>query len=146
MGEAGVPLPEFRPMVRARSGLAALGLGLPLLLGALVACGDDSPTAGEPGTDDAVGRGQQLARTRGCSACHGADGQGGLGPAWTDAMGTEVTLTDGSTVTVDEAYLTRSITEPDAQVVEGFSVKMPKTSLTDAEVADLVAYITSLSG
>ena len=61
-------------------------------------------------------------------------------------MGTEVTLTDGSTVTVDEAYLTRSITEPDAQVVEGFSVKMPKTALTDAEVADLVAYIASLSG
>ena len=146
MGEDGVALPDFRPMVRGRSGLAALGLGLPLLVGALAACGDDSPSGGEPGTDDAVGRGQQLARTRGCAACHGANGQGGLGPAWTDAMGTEVTLADGSTVTVDEAYLTRSITDPSAQVVEGYTVTMPKTALSDAEVADLVAYITSLSG
>ena len=33
----------------------------------------------------------------GCSACHGADGQGGTGPAWDDVLGTEVTLDDGTT-------------------------------------------------
>jgi cytochrome c oxidase subunit 2 len=131
-------------MVRRRSRLAALGFGLPLLIVALGACGDDAPTGGEPGTDDPVGRGQQLARTRGCSACHGADGQGGLGPAWTGLLGSTVELTDGSTVVADEAYVTESITEPTAKVVDGFALAMPTTDLSDAEVADLVAYIVSL--
>ena len=132
-------------MVRRRSGLVALGFGLPMFLAALVACGDDSPSSGGD-ADPAIERGQGLARTKGCSACHGADGQGGLGPAWVDVMGTEITLADGSTVTADEAYISRSITEPDAQVVAGFAVAMPKTQLSDTEVDDLVAYIVALSG
>jgi cytochrome c oxidase subunit 2 len=132
-------------MVRRRSGVVALGFGLPLLFAGLVACGDDAPSAGGD-VDPAVERGQQLSRTRGCSACHGADGQGGLGPAWVDLVGTEVALADGSSVTADEAYISRSITEPDAQVVDGYAVAMPKTELTDDEVGDLVAYVVSLSG
>lgn len=145
MGEARDRLPDFPPMVRRRSGVVALGLGLPMLLGGLAACGNDSPSSGGA-ADAAVERGQGLSRTRGCSACHGADGQGGLGPAWVDVMGTEVTLTDGSAVTVDEAYISQSITDPDAAVVAGYAVAMPKTDLSDAEVGDLVAYIVSLSG
>lgn len=132
-------------MVRGRSGLVALGFGLPMLLASLVACGNDAPSSGGD-AEPAVERGQGIARTRGCAACHGADGQGGLGPAWVDVMGTSVTLDDGSTVTVDEAYISRSITDPDAEVVDGYSVAMPKTELSDTEVSDLVAYIVSLSG
>ncbi len=133
-------------MVRVRSGLGALGLGLPLLLGALVACGDDSPSGGGGSADPAVERGHDIARTRGCAACHGADGQGGIGPAWTGLLGREVTLDDGSTVTADETYITQAIVDPRAQVVDGYAVTMPTTDLTDDEVADLVAYISSLSG
>ena len=146
-----------------RRGLVALGLALPLLLGALAACGDDSPTSGPTappvasapvsggggppaGDPAAIGRGQEVARTRGCTACHGASGEGGLGPVWIDAIGTQVAFTDGTTAIVDVPYISRSITEPDAQVVTGFAVAMPKTELTEAEVADLVAYIASLSG
>jgi cytochrome c oxidase subunit 2 len=54
-------------------------------------------------------------------------------------------LEDGSTVTADEPYVTEAIVDPAARVVDGYSVTMPKTELTDAEVADLVAYISSLS-
>jgi cytochrome c oxidase subunit II len=143
MGQAGDPLPESVGMVRGRSGLRALALGLPVLVGLLVACGDDSPSAGGS-ADPAVERGQELARTRGCAACHGADGQGGLGPAWTDLAGSTVTLEDGSTVTADDPYLTESIVDPKAHVVDGYAVAMPKTDLSDDEVADLVAYIVSL--
>jgi mono/diheme cytochrome c family protein/SAM-dependent methyltransferase len=147
MGQAAGPLPESVAMVRGRSGLRALAFGLPVLVAALAACGDDAPSAGGGGdADPAVERGQALARTRGCSACHGADGQGGLGPAWTDLVGSTVTLDDGSTVVADDTYITRSIVDPTAQVVAGFSLAMPKTDLSDAEVADLVAYIDSLSG
>ena len=141
-------------MVRGRTGLVALGV--PLLLG-VVACGGDasstaplapgasSTPAGMSTPDGAASvRGQELARTRGCSACHGADGQGGLGPAWTGLLGRTVPLADGSTVVADQAYVTEAITDPSAKVVDGFAVAMPKADLSDAEVTDLVAYIASL--
>jgi cytochrome c oxidase subunit 2 len=129
-------------------------LGLPVLMAFAVACGDDDSSDGGGaqttaaaggGPGEAIARGQQLSRTKGCSACHGADGEGGLGPAWAGALGSTVTLTDGSQVVVDEAYLTRAIEDPQAQVVTGYAVAMPEQSLTPEEVADLVAYITSLS-
>jgi cytochrome c oxidase subunit 2 len=121
--------------------LVALGLALPVFVAAAAACSDD----GSGGSSDAAKHGQELARTKGCSACHGANGEGGLGPTWVDALGSTVTLTDGTQVVVDEAYLTRSIKDPQAQVVTGYAVAMPPQTLTDQEVADLVAYITSLS-
>ena len=124
----------------------AVAIGAPLLLATLVACGDDDSAGDGPQLEGAAARGQELARTRGCAACHGANGQGGLGPAWADRLGTEATLKDGSTVVVDEAYLTESIEDPGAKVVDGYSVTMPKTDLSDEEVADLVAYIVALNG
>ena len=114
-----------------------------MLVAAAAACGDGG--AGGADLSDAAKHGQELARTKGCSACHGANGEGGIGPAWIDTMGSTVTLTDGSQVVVDEAYLTQSIKDPASQVVAGYAVSMPPQELTDQEVADLVAYITSLS-
>ncbi len=129
-------------MVRRGSRALAILIGLPVLVAAVAACGDDG--GGTSSLSDAAKHGQQLAKSAGCAACHGADGQGGIGPAWTGVLGSTVTLTDGSTVTVDEAYLTRSIKDPQAQVVKGFAVSMPANDLSDQDIADLVAYITSL--
>jgi cytochrome c oxidase subunit II len=120
----------------------ALGLCLPVVLAAIAACSDDG--AASSGLSDAAKHGQQLAKSTGCTACHGVDGQGGIGPAWVGAVGSTVTLTDGSKVVVDEAYLTRAIKDPQAQVVEGFAVAMPANELSDADIADLVAYISAL--
>jgi cytochrome c oxidase subunit II len=125
--------------------VVALGLGLPVLVAAAAACADDGAGGNRSGPPDAAKAGLELARTKGCSACHGASGEGGLGPAWVGVLGSTVTLTDGTQVVVDEAYLTRSIKDPQAQVVTGYAVAMPVQQLTDQEVADLVAYITSLS-
>jgi cytochrome c oxidase subunit II len=130
-------------MARRRTGLAAVGLCLPVVAAVAAACGNGGAGASSD-LSAAAKQGQQLARTNGCTACHGAKGQGGIGPAWTGALGSTVTLTDGSTATVDEAYLTRSIKDPAAQVVAGFSVSMPKNNLSDQDVADLVAYISAL--
>ncbi len=55
-----------------------------------------------------------------------------------------VTLDDGSTVVADEEYLTLAITDPDAQVVEGYSVKMPPRDMSDDDIAAVVAYIREL--
>ena len=89
--------------------------------------------------------GQRIARRAGCAACHGSDGQGGIGPAWDDSLGSEIELTDGTTVVVDEEYLTRAIVDPQAQVRAGFDVTMPTNQLTDEEVAAVVDYIVGLN-
>jgi len=127
--------------MRRRSWSVVLGVGVPLVLASLAACGSDEPSTTFEG---AAGRGQQLARSKGCAACHGADGQGGVGPAWT-RLGSEIELEDGSTVVVDEAYIRESITDPGAKVAKGTSTRMPKTSLSDEEVDALVAYILALN-
>ena len=89
--------------------------------------------------------GQHLAALHGCSSCHSPDGSKKIGPTWQGLYGSTVTLTDGSTVTADEAYLAESIKDPSARIVDGYTPgAMPTFKLTDAEIADLVAYIKSL--
>jgi cytochrome c oxidase subunit II len=117
--------------MRRRGPLAAA-----LLLALVAACGDD---------DSADHDGQQIARRAGCAACHGSDGQGGIGPAWDDSLGSEIELTDGTTVVVDEEYYTRAIADPQAQVRAGFDVTMPTNQLTDEEIAAVVDYIVGLN-
>jgi cytochrome c oxidase subunit 2 len=59
---------------------------------------------------------------------------------------TETVVTKGEThqVTIDEAYIRRSIMDPAADVVEGYPPVMPKLEITDEEVSALVAYLESL--
>jgi hypothetical protein len=57
----------------------------------------------------------------------------------------QVSLSDGTTVTADEAYLTESILDPNAKVVRGFQAGiMPKFTLTDDQVEFVVAYLETL--
>jgi cytochrome c oxidase subunit 2 len=91
-----------------------------------------------------VARGKTIAMNRGCTTCHGANAQGGLGPSWVGLAGSTVQLDDGSKVTADDAYLTESIRTPSAKKVAGYSLAMPPIALSDEEVAALVAYIDSL--
>jgi cytochrome c oxidase subunit 2 len=128
---------------RSVTGLLMVAAPVLLALG-VVACGGDDEAGPVLSAEAAEGR--QIAVRAGCAACHGADGQGGTGPAWDGVLGSEVTLDDGTTVTADEAYLTRSIADPAADVVDGFSVKMPQNQLTDEEIAKVVAYIVALGG
>ncbi len=89
--------------------------------------------------------GKALAAQNGCGACHSLDGSKLVGPTWRGLFGSQVKLSDGSTVTADEAYLTESITDPAAKVVDGFAAGvMPKFSLTDAQIKAIVAYIETL--
>ncbi len=83
----------------------------------------------------------------GCTGCHTTTGETGTGPTWKGVYGSQVTMTDGSTVTVDDAYLRESITNPNAKIVKGFSADtMPNNSgvITDAEVNALIDYIKTL--
>jgi cytochrome c oxidase subunit 2 len=100
--------------------------------------GGVSSTEGTP-----VSRGQALAQSKGCVACHSIDGSRGVGPTWKGLYGKTETLEDGSTAKVDEAFLQRFIRDP--KPIKGFPPVMPKMELSDDEVAALVAYIRSHS-
>ncbi|HVN60805.1 MAG TPA: c-type cytochrome [Gaiellaceae bacterium] len=64
--------------------------------------------------------GARLFSSEACSGCHSLDGSAGVGPTLKGLAGSRVVLADGTAVTADDAYLTRSITDPDAQIVKGF--------------------------
>ncbi|MEM9566348.1 MAG: cytochrome c [Actinomycetota bacterium] len=88
--------------------------------------------------------GRDIMRESGCAACHGRNGAGGVGPGWEGLFGSTRELDTGEQVIADEAYLRRSIVEPDAQKVAGYTVIMPDNNLTDAEVDAVLAYIEAL--
>ncbi len=99
--------------------------------------------------DDAITRGAVLVEDNGCTACHSAGTDKVVGPGWGGLFGHEALLGDGSTVTVDDTYLTEAIMDPDAQIAAGFEAGAmpPYADILEAdEVAAIVAYIRSLGG
>lgn len=118
----------------------ALGALVCALLVVAAACGSSSD--GE--TSEAGERGRRVANSNGCASCHGNDGQGGVGPKWIDLAGSDVELADGRVVVADDEYLRRAIVDPSAEIVAGFALQMPENGLSDAEVADVIAYIREL--
>lgn len=96
------------------------------------------------GDDRASMTGEELATEVGCFACH-TETNTDLAPTLHGIWGTEVTFEDGTTATVDEAYVRESITDPGARIVAGYDGRMPIFELTDDEVDRLVDYVRSLS-
>ena len=90
-------------------------------------------------------QGREIARTNGCAACHGTNGQGGVGPSLTGLYGSQVTLADGSTVVADEAYLAESIRTPGVSKSAGYDIDMPSNNLDDDQIAAVIAYIRALA-
>ena len=93
---------------------------------------------------DAVERGHQAYVAMGCVACHA---NAKLAPPLASLHNGMVRLTDGTTVWADDAYLHESITHPAAKIVAGYLNSMPsyRSSLSEQQATDLVAYIASLS-
>lgn len=115
-------------------------LGLVALL-VLAGCG-----AAEPDRDlsPQAAAGREIALDKGCAACHGENGEGGVGPAWIGLADSTVELEGGGAMVADAAYLRRSIVDPEAEIVAGMTVKMPLTELSASDVDALVAYIQEL--
>lgn len=109
-----------------------------VLSGALLvvaACGDASST------DDLTG--SELFVEIGCQACH-TQADTALAPTLSGIWGSDVSLEDGRTVTVDEEYVRRSISDPGADIVAGYDARMPTFGLSDSEIDRLVEYVRSL--
>lgn len=91
--------------------------------------------------------GRKLAGEKGCVGCHSLDGSSGVGPSFKGIMGrVEVVVTTGAerAITVDDAYLRRSIVEPSADVVKGFQPIMP--AFTDLKKEELEALVEFVKG
>jgi cytochrome c oxidase subunit 2 len=105
----------------------------------------------EPGAGGAalVGVGQQLAMTKGCIACHSADGTKLIGPTFKGVYGMEeVVVTNGAerTIVVNDDYITRSILKPNEDLVKGYQPLMPSQEglVTDDEIRAIIEYIKTL--
>ncbi len=124
-------------------GVVRLAAAAVVLLVLVASCGSDESSSSAD-LSPAARRGADVSEERGCEGCHSLDGANGTGPTWQGLAGSQVELTDGSTVVADAGYLTRSIEEPAAQTVQGFAPIMPTFGLSDDDVAALVAYIESV--
>ncbi len=129
------------------------GVSHSMMMGSVVVLSADDyakwlrvPTRDASGEVDLVSDGARVAEKRECLACHTIDGQPHIGPTWAGLYGSWVTTTDGRRVVADEAYLTRSMMEPLADVVAGYKPVMPTFFgiLPQPEAAALVEYIKSL--
>jgi cytochrome c oxidase subunit 2 len=105
-------------------------------------------TQGAGGIAAAKIDGRKLAEGKGCLGCHSLDGSPGVGPSFKGIMGRSVVvLTKGAerTITVDDAYLRRSIVDPPADLVKGFPPIMPAFGdLKKDEIEALIEFIITV--
>jgi len=89
--------------------------------------------------------GALLYESRGCATCHSLDGTRGQGPSFKGIFGTDVRMTSGQVVRVDENYIRESILQPQAKIVEGFQGIMPTFQgvLREREILALIEFIKS---
>lgn len=93
----------------------------------------------------AAQEGRSIANSSGCSSCHGKNGQGVTAPSWQGIYLQQIPVEGGATVLADDEYLYRSITDPQADIVRGWTIKMPTNDLDDDQIAAIITYIKELS-
>ncbi len=109
---------------------------------------DAAATPGEPLMlgSSILEQGRVVAAQQGCLKCHSVDGSRHIGPTFLDLYRRQEKLSTGELVPADEAYLTRSMMDPAAQVVAGYQNVMPSFQgrMTPPEVAAVLEYLKSL--
>ena len=103
--------------------------------------------SGNAGQASPAAAGRGLFESLGCASCHGANGEGGRGPALIGLYGSKVVLNNNQTVTADEGYLRESILNPQAKIVTGFGPIMPsfQGQVSEEQLLQVVAFVKSLS-
>ena len=99
-------------------------------------------------TGGAEHAGKELLEKHGCFGCHSLDGTPKVGPTFKGIWGRPVTVLTGGkerTATVDEAYLRKSIMEPNAEVVKGFPAVMPSFAgvLKESDITAIIGFLRS---
>ena len=138
--------------MEGRRGVVLAGAVL-LAIGTVAgACGGgSSPRTQTPSPPSGlVAKGAGLVQVKPCLVCHTTNGGAAAGPTFAGLAGSRVTLSDGTTITADDAYLRRSILDPSAQTVAGFpkglmATLVPPHSITTIQAAAIVAYLHTLA-
>lgn len=89
--------------------------------------------------------GERLFASMGCNACHSGNAAA-RGPNLAGVYGSKLTLTDGSQVLVNDAYLRDAILNPSQHVTAGYAPIMPtyQGQISEDGLIDLVEYIKQL--
>ena len=110
----------------------------------------DSSVPMEPGGVQAVvvkvasaEAGAALYKAKACNACHSIDGSKIVGPTFKGVWG-RAEETSGGPITVDMAYLTESIRNPMAKIVNGYPPAMPPQVLNDLEIESIALFMQTL--
>jgi uncharacterized membrane protein/mono/diheme cytochrome c family protein len=95
-------------------------------------------------------RGHALLKSKGCLTCHSTDGTPRAGPTFRGLWGARHVVRSGETelheVVVDEAYLARSLRDPDADIPAGYMRgTMPRFDLGDEDVHAMAEAIQEIS-
>lgn len=94
--------------------------------------------------------GLTLMKQNACVTCHSQDGSKIVGPSFKGLFGRkEIVIADGieKEITVDDAYIKRSIYEPHVQVVKGFNPGLMvsyQKQLTEEDIQKIIDYMKGL--
>jgi cytochrome c oxidase subunit 2 len=90
--------------------------------------------------------GERLFASLSCNACHNSRPDA-RGPSLANVYGSNLTLTSGGTVHVDDAYLRDAILNPSQHLTQGFAPIMPtyQGQVSEEGVISLVEYIKNLN-
>lgn len=94
--------------------------------------------------------GRNLVVKFGCVGCHSLDGSKGVGPTFKGLWGKQqIVLTGGKerNILVDQEYLSRSILDPQSDIVKGYQPIMPANpEIAKEEIEEIVEFIKELGG
>jgi cytochrome c oxidase subunit II len=90
--------------------------------------------------------GERLFASLGCNSCH-SGAASARGPNLAQVYGSQLQLTDGSTVTANDAFLREAILNPSTRVTAGYAPIMPtyQGQVSEEGLIDLVEYIKNLN-
>lgn len=97
------------------------------------------------GSQTMSGAGEKLFSQLGCATCHVNDNSGKYPPLG-GVFGQSVRLRNGTSATVDAAFIRNAIINPNADPVAGYPPAMPsfQGQINETQLLDLIAYIKTL--
>jgi len=96
-------------------------------------------------------QGLEILRRNGCNACHSVDGSKLVGPSYLGGWGNSRTVMTGREerdVTIDSAYIEKSIFDPNADVVKGYNKGLMLSyegMVSEEEVGLIIEYLKALN-
>ncbi|MGB6192306.1 MAG: cytochrome c oxidase subunit II [Terracidiphilus sp.] len=118
------------------------------MIGEVVALSQDDYKkwlAGSTSGSSLAQNGERLFASLSCNACHNARPDS-RGPSLVNVYGSKLTLANGQSIAVDDAYLREAILNPSQHITQGFAPIMPtyQGQVSEEGVISLVEYIKNL--